>query len=278
MGAEQSPSKQWHESRVLAFNSIGRVIGDYLTSKLILAGDFESVWNQLLDHIKLSFIRGPGAISQAALRSLELVLKVDVSKPDVDRAIIKKAWLCAWEAWREIGQAVATPPAPDKSPYTQANLQVYVETFTQLYRVLVADFDLEKLGGLLVCLKNCINYASSPDNVPDVDALTPLQGAILKTLSSLNVRYGLPSLVLADLAEYVTLAFTPALDAPIRAASEKPTRQPIALTYIALTKAAMQELLHSYMRWKGELEIYTSGAVEKLFTVSGAMRSILECA
>jgi hypothetical protein len=83
---------------------------------------------------------------------------------------------------------------------------------------------------------------------------------------------GAASLVLRDLAEYGTLAFMAAFDAPeappateSAARSSKPPRKRV--TYVALAKQVMPLLVELYLRHQRELGIYADGTLEAVVAV-----------
>jgi len=275
MGQHQSLPKQWNESRVLAFNATGKVLREYLLTKLIQTEDFEKIWETFLKLIKTTFVEGPATIAQASMRALENVLKLDVEKiaDGKEKTSIDEAWDNSWKTWASIGNnigstQVSTASSSSGASFTQANLLSFVETFNPIYKRVFATFDLSRLESLMVSLKNCLTYQnpSSGDLVSDHDNLTAIQSAVMNCISSLKVIPGSPSLVLSDLAEISTLAFTsrdPSMST--ETSSRLKFNSP---TFVALTRKATQELGVSFEKWSEEIEIYTSGAVEKVFAVS----------
>ncbi|KAG8801542.1 hypothetical protein FRC17_006613 [Serendipita sp. 399] len=102
---------------------------------------------------------------------------------------------------------------------------------------------------------------------PDVDALTPLQSNILAVFDSIDlVVPGSPSLLLADLAYFITLAFTSSSD--LHDLSTVPRGNDSIkvkkVTYIALCKRVMPLLAHLYSRFKKLPDIYANGTVEAI--------------
>jgi len=74
---------------------------------------------------------------------------------------------------------------------------------------------------------------------------------------------GVPSLILRDLSEYATLPFMAAFDAP--SSSTRPQKR---VSYIALAKKAMPQLVDLFLRFKTNPEIYTNGTLEAILSVS----------
>ena len=84
---------------------------------------------------------------------------------------------------------------------------------------------------------------------------------------------GVPSLVLRDLSEYVTLPFIAAFDVPVPSdlvsqASGGARRVPQKrITYIGLAKKIMPQLVDLYLRFKTLPPLYNDGTLEAIFSV-----------
>lgn len=76
---------------------------------------------------------------------------------------------------------------------------------------------------------------------------------------------GTPSLILRDLSEYATLPFLAAFDIPVSTTTTK------RVTYIALAKKTMPQLVDLFLRFKGQTEIYFNGTLESVISVSGVL-------
>ncbi|PWN51612.1 hypothetical protein IE53DRAFT_43521 [Violaceomyces palustris] len=280
MGIAQSEPRQWDESRVLAFNSLGRVVRDLMMTKIVRCQDFERIWSCILDLIQRSFLMGPPPISQAAIRALSQILSVPLGRGSSENEVLK-AWRSSWEMWSSVGSKIdarrASTDVEDgdspkmegrsRRPFTQANLLALIECFEPIYSVISAEFTLEQVELLISCLRKCIVYKESPDNQPDVDQMTPLQAAYRSTLASLKPIEGLPTLLLCDIADSLTLAFSLAQDESGTVNGEAATaagKYPV--TFVGLAKACIQETISSYTKWSDELGIYKDGAVERIFS------------
>lgn len=119
----------------------------------------------------------------------------------------------------------------------------------------------------------CLTYPNSPDYRPDVDTLPPAQGVVLETVKSIDMKAsGVPSLIMRDLAEYVTLPFLGSFD--IVAPPDTPTTShPVIrstskkVTYIAFGKRAMPYLVELFLSFKDRSEIYVDGTLEQIVAV-----------
>ncbi|CEH17922.1 Uncharacterized conserved protein [Ceraceosorus bombacis] len=267
MGTLPSIKKQWDESRVLALENFGRVLSQFLVSKIAAVGqaDFQPTWTRALRLLRTNFLAGPSAISQAAGEAW--VLAASVPLPPKSEAGLTEVLLyaknAAWQVWAAAGDSIR--PAPTVSTFTQANLLAYLHVLAPIYADIGETFDLEQHGKLLDVLMTCVTYTGSPDHTQDIDALTPLQTLVRQTISSLKIVPGLASRILSDLAEYSTLAFTLGTS-PVRESSASAHKRPSRTTFVALCKAATEDVLNTFSRFSSSQEIFASGALENTFS------------
>jgi hypothetical protein len=88
---------------------------------------------------------------------------------------------------------------------------------------------------------------------------------------------GVPSLVLSDLSEYITLPFLAAFDVQepsITVSSSKNTRSQKRVTYIALSKRTMPQVVKLFLQFKENPVIYNDGTVEAILSVCYCNRSV----
>jgi len=132
------------------------------------------------------------------------------------------------------------------------------------------EWPLERLNRLMAILKATVTYSTSPEYRPDIDALTPVQAAVMTTISSISLSIpSSPSLILSDLSSYVTLPFLAAFDVAGQptSATATPSRQsPKRVTYIALSKKTMPMLVDLFMRYKDSVQIYSDGTMEAVLS------------
>lgn len=84
-------------------------------------------------------------------------------------------------------------------------------------------------------------------------------------------------MVLRDLSEYSTLSFLAAFDAPDAAPSGKQSRTQKRVTYIALSKKTMPQLVDLFLRFKDDVSIYNDGTVESILSVRGIYTILVLC-
>ncbi|GAA6010582.1 hypothetical protein JCM10207_007749 [Rhodosporidiobolus poonsookiae] len=257
--------KQWDDSKTLALSSLGDVFFDYLP-QIVKTERYEDTWLALVGHLKRSFMEDRPIPATAAVQALEKILTVSLDMAEASR--ISSSWEVAWSAWAEIGHAIesnsAATPAPDKL-YTQVNLEAFVRAVLPIYTPPYLAFDLARVQRLLAILKAVLTYRRSPDYRPDIDGLMPLQAAVLEVVAVIKLDDvpGAAAAVLADLAEYLTLAFV----APFEATPDSSLpgrRAPQVVTYIALTKEVMPHVQWLYRKYRADTSVYDEGAVQKM--------------
>jgi hypothetical protein len=109
-----------------------------------------------------------------------------------------------------------------------------------------------------------LTYSFSPEYRPDIDNLSPVQVAVSDVIQDIDMTSpGVPSLILRDLSEYATLPFMAAFDVP--SSDSKPQKR---VSYIALSKKTMPQLVDLFLKFKASPEIYTNGTLEVILSVS----------
>jgi hypothetical protein len=96
-----------------------------------------------------------------------------------------------------------------------------------------------------------LTYSRSPEYRPDIDTVSPLQDAIVKLISSSTVLP--PSVVLADLAEFTSLAYL--------GAGTK-------VTYVAVSKVCMPIMADVLNKHAKDLGVFSDGTAEAVIGVS----------
>ncbi|EST06476.2 Mon2 [Kalmanozyma brasiliensis GHG001] len=275
IGTLPSELKQWQESQSLALTQFGEAVRSFLPSKLIRSSAFEETWTRLLDLSSRAFLQGPADLSQAAIKCLASALSATVDDDkhvgEAERARVQAAWWKAWDSWVAVGEQIRRrdpqPPAepkPDNNEsadpfrFTQKNLLAYIQAFQPIHRILRAEFDEAKVAALFSCLKGCVSYPHSSDNTPDRSSLTNVQEAARATARSVAGVKAVPALMLSDLSECICLAYS-GIDAGTNAGKKQPT-------FIALSRASIDEAFDFFVKHEDDASIYNAGAVESLIS------------
>jgi C-terminal region of Mon2 protein/Domain of unknown function (DUF1981) len=170
-----SPEQAWDDSKTLALQSIGSIIHDFLTSKIMHLASFQRAWDVFVNHIKNSVLQDNRTISAPALRCLEKAVKASASaEPDLKPKVVE-AKNRVWQACDQIGSAVLQRSTNQGSlspsgvqtnkPFTQESLVAFVDVICSTRNVSRAldgsEWHLDKLTRLMAILKGKLS-----DHIP----------------------------------------------------------------------------------------------------------------
>lgn len=287
------PDSSWDESKVVALQSIGAILNDFLVSKIIHLPSFTAAWETFVTHIRDAFLLDSRAVSAPALRCLERALKAAAaaaaaapSDEERLRQSLAEIWEKTWAKCDEMGAVIvrrasaAVRQTHAHAPFTQESLVAFVDVVKcvrGISRTLDgAEWPLSRIATLMTILKGVLTYPNSPDYRPDVDNLSPVQAIVMDAVGSIELtETGTPSYILRDLSEYATLAFIASFDVPevpkhgtkLSATTSPPTsQQQKRITYIALAKICMPKLADLFLQFKDKDEVFVDETVEAVLS------------
>jgi hypothetical protein len=304
--SRDTADKQWDETKVLILTGISSIFQDFLGDLCVLE-HFERAFTLLLAHLEDSCLRSSQEVSLASIKSFKTI--VTVSPDFKDPHQMMDLWRRAWNTWEVIGYGISqsmdndstcistlsdkkkktsydeaelqsltlslssSSVAPISDDFTQDTLTSFVTMFTNLYKLISSTFTLEDVSSLLSVLRNVLVYSTSPQYRPDVDHVSPLQEAVLEAVQTLDMNTdGVPPLVLADLAEYMTLAFlSPPEDGQNKNRGYIPPSQRkfSTVTYIALNKRCSTLVADLFKAHVKVLSLYSEGVFERMIGAYG---------
>lgn len=302
--SRDTADKQWDETKVLILTGISSIFQDFLID-LYQLEHFQRAFTLLLAHLEDSCLRSSQEVSLASIKSFKTI--VTISPDFKEPMIMVDLWRRAWNTWEVIGYGISksidaavlvekkksnspllndeaelqsltlslssSSVAPISVDFTQDTLTSYVSMFTDLYKLISDTFTLDDVGSLLSVLRNVLVYSTSPQYRPDVDHVSPLQEAVLEAVQTLDMNTpGVPSLVLADLAEYMTLAFlSPSEDGSNKNRGYIPPSQRkfSTVTYIALNKKCSTLVADLFKAHAHVVSLYTEGVFERMIGAYG---------
>jgi len=225
------------ESQVLALTSIGGICGTFL-ERLSRLSSFERIYHRLLKSLETIFLDDYSPSSAAAAKTLErlLLAKSTDTALDVDRA---------WTSCLVMADALAR-----ESPYTQESLLALIRVASLLHNI--KKWTSDELKRFSDIMRTVMTYSRSPEYRLDVDALSPLQAAVVEATSKSRIMP--PSLVLSDLADFSSLAYM--------------GEQSAKVTYVALSKYCMPHITAILRTSGSDRAIYDDGTVESVLGVS----------
>ena len=168
---EENPGADWDESKILALQSIGSIIHDFLASKIMRLESFSKTWDVFVNHIQNSVLLDNRAISAPALRCLEKAIKATATAEEGLMPQVSITWKRVWEACDQIGADVMKRPAKiategsqPHSPFTQESLIALVDVIRNARvvsrRVDHVEWPLDRLSRLMAILKGSYNASS----------------------------------------------------------------------------------------------------------------------
>ena len=161
-------SSSWDESKVVALQSIGAIMSDFLMSKIIHLPSFGAVWETFVTHIRDAFLLDSRAVSAPALRCLERALKAaaTVQVPS-DAGPLRSSLVEIWEkTWVKCGEmgvvvvrraSVVSQDVNAHTPYTQESLVVFVDVIKSVRSISRtldgSEWPLQRVSTLMTILK-----------------------------------------------------------------------------------------------------------------------------
>ncbi|KAK3349862.1 hypothetical protein B0T25DRAFT_582706 [Lasiosphaeria hispida] len=238
----------WNETAIVVIQGVSGLFVSYLD---VLANHrgFAQIWQDLLGHFGtlLNFkILDINTATYSAVRDI-LHRCAENDRPDVGKASID----LAWDLWSQ-GIPVPRDGKDDKSADNQKCLLVWVETLLELYGLIQEDFSVERVRRMLTLLRDAMQHATPGQYASDVEYVTPLQGRILQAFRMVRTDLqGVPSALITQIAEFVSLAF--AQENSARTTAEK-------RTYVAMSKESMSILQSLVIKNASEADIYKTEA------------------
>jgi hypothetical protein len=168
MDTPASDLSSWDESKVVALQSIGAIMSDFLMSKIVHLPSFGAVWETFVTHIRDAFLLDSRAVSAPALRCLERALRAAATAPvpsdaEALRSSLVEIWEKTWVKCEEMGvvvvrrASVVAQHVHAPTPFTQESLVVFVDVIKcvrSISRTLDgAEWPLQRVSTLMTILK-----------------------------------------------------------------------------------------------------------------------------
>ncbi|MBE3109951.1 MAG: hypothetical protein IMZ46_05460, partial [Acidobacteria bacterium] len=236
---------EWNETAVVVLNGISALLANYL-DVLTQHPSFNGLWQELLSHFGTLLNFRILNVNTATFNALGKML---AQTEDLTSPFSEESSEFSWELW---SRGIPTSKEEDgQEADNQACLLAYVSALGDVYRLINASLDVERVRRMLVLLREAMQQASMGAYVKDVENMTPLQARILDAVRMVRADIpGVPAAMIAQVAEFVTLAFGP----------EAPRASPKKRTFIAMSKASMGILQALVLDSATDGDIYRSGA------------------
>jgi hypothetical protein len=175
--AAAADASSWDDSKVVALQSIGAILSDFLVEKIMRLSSFAAAWDTFVTHIRDAFLLDGRAVSAPALRCLDRALKAaanaatataaaaEENEDDDDglRGSLVVIWEKTWARCEEMGAVIvrrasaAAQRAESHAPFTQDSLVVFVDVVKSVRgigRTLDgAEWPLKRVATLMAILK-----------------------------------------------------------------------------------------------------------------------------
>ncbi|KAK4162939.1 hypothetical protein QBC43DRAFT_71551 [Cladorrhinum sp. PSN259] len=246
--------EEWKDTAIVVIQGVSSLFASYL-GVLTAHESFAGIWKDLLGHLRtlLGFkVLDINAAAYSALRDI-LHRCAEQDKPQVG----KESLDLAWDLWSQ-GIPVAKDGKEDKSSDNQKCLLVWVEALLELYGLIQKDFSVDRVQRMLTLLRDAMQHATPGAYASDIEYVTPLQGKILEVFRMVRTDLqGVPSAMITQVAEFVSLAFSQ--EDAAKAAAEK-------RTYVAMSKESMSILKNLIIKNSAERDIYETEAFATALT------------
>lgn len=240
--------EEWKETAIVVIQGLSDLFTSYL-AVLAAHRSFPAIWKDLIGHFRTLLDLQILDINAATYSALRDVLHRCAEQ---DRSSVGKDSIdLAWGLWSQ-GIPVPRDGKDDKSSDNQKCLLVWVEALLELYGLIQTDFSVERVRRMLTLLRDAMQHATPGAYSSDIEYVTPLQGKILEVFRMVRTElHGVPSAMITQVAEFVSLAFTQ--EDPAKAAAEK-------RTYVAMSKESMSILQSLIVSNASELDIFETAA------------------
>jgi hypothetical protein len=246
----------WNETTVVVLSGITNLLADYL-DVLSSHPTFAKSWQTLLNHFNTLLDFKVLDINTAVFKALQKLLSRGNLEEKSQTNFDGPALDLAWGLWSQSLPVIQPDPSAKRFD-NQNYLTAYVSAFPEIYRLIEADLNADRVRTIITLLREAIQQASAAAYSADIDYLTPLQTQVLEALRIIRTDIeGVPAALISQVAEFVALAFD--RKEPSSSEGQRPT-------YVALSKAAMTLLEKLVVSHSSDLDIYTSGALSSSLT------------
>ena len=242
---DDKDKSEWNETAVVVLNGISTLLANYL-DVLTQHASFHGLWKELLSHFGTLLDFRILSVNTATFNALGKILG---QTRDLTSPFSEESSEASWELW---SRGVPKSKEEDGQGADNQNcLLAYVSALTDVYRLTRDTLTVERVKRMLILLREAMQQASMGAYATDVENMTQLQSKILETVGTVRADIpGVPSAMISQVAEFVTLAFGP----------DAPKATPKKRTFIAMSKTSMGILQSLILDSASDGDIYTSGA------------------
>ncbi|KZF22311.1 endosomal peripheral membrane protein [Xylona heveae TC161] len=236
----------WNDTTKVMLDGISTLFSTYLAI-LVRQEGFALSWEILMGYLGAYLERQCLEISAKVFALLrDVIAKVE----NVEQIGASSVHL-VWGLWTK-GIPISKSAVKNSKSNNQDAYIAYVQLLKEIYRLIEADLDVERVREISNNLRECVWYSDTPAYTADIDYLTALQSHTLDCVRMIRKDVpGVPSIIISQLADFVSLPYI------------KPSPEPGSheLTFVALSKASMEILEACIIQHLQDQDIYTSGAL-----------------
>jgi hypothetical protein len=159
----QGQDQAWNDSKVLALQSIGTMLSQFLPIKIIHLESFEKAWVVFIGHINKTVLLDSRPVGTSALQCLDVALQAAraITEPELRNRcvhITEKAWECFDTVGDSVEHSAPSSPGtteePIVQPYSQACLIALIDVLRSIHRINDGrDWSFDRLTRMMVILK-----------------------------------------------------------------------------------------------------------------------------
>ena len=243
----------WNATATLIVEGIASLFEQYI-SVMILEQQFDDLWSEIIQQLKRFLDRGSVNLSTAVLKALSRIL----SEVTREKLAFASSLDAVWELWLDY-DLEGDQREPSRTQKDNQDLMLaYLDSMRSLYELRTNDVDLELIRLILQRLKSCALVSRLPAYVHDIDSMTPVQTRIL---TSIDMLVSDASDTQSEVIKCTTFFTSLACDQQTKLYNND-------LTYVALSKSAMEYLFKQILRASTIQNVYSSAAM------TGAIRAL----
>ncbi|KAI9884383.1 MAG: hypothetical protein M1823_003837 [Watsoniomyces obsoletus] len=235
----------WDETSNLIMDGIAGLFTNF-SGTFLRSQELKASWATVIRYFQRILGQKRLALVVSVYRSLHRMLANVESTAQLEASLLETIWTL----WLD-GVPTNIRAAPRTASTDQAALLAYVQTFEEIYRLTKQENTYQQTLQVLQALYKCIMRSETSTPHGDVEAMTPLQTEVFRSVQSLRTDIsGVSSALVQWLARLVAL---PLDRDPSRTGSRSPT-------FVALANESMgymQTIVLDHLR---DRSLYASGA------------------
>ena len=233
-----------NETSKVILDSLGSLIATHL-DRISKTTGFDALWVTLIDILEDYIDFQSHDLNAAVYSFLTTVLTPVENNSTLGQQATEKA-VGLWNQCLPQRRPMTSSKRGNQDAFVS-----YVRSWNELYRLVEKEITASQVQRACANLLRCVEESDGQTYSADIDHLTELQAEVLKAVNSIRIdTKGVPPLIINFLGDLVSLPF-----------DKEKKALPTSLTFIAISKAAMDYLVAVVTNIKRDREIFPSGAL-----------------